>query len=440
VGADSAPRNKFFRRPSSLAERNFIADALRTETVGGALLLVAAVVAVIWANTAWSDAYNDLRDFRIGPEALHLNLSLATWAADGLLAIFFFVAGIELKRELVVGDLRNPAQAALPVVAAACGMITPALFYFAVNSAGGSPDGWAIPTATDIAFALAVLAVIGTNLPSALRSFLLTLAVVDDLGAILIIAVFFTDKVDFVALAAAVALLVVFYLLQRFRVRGWWYYVPLALVIWALVHQSGIHATVAGVAMGLLMRVVPDHDEKTSPAEHVEHLVRPISAGLAVPIFALLSAGVAVSGSVLADVFTERPSLGIMIGLIAGKVVGIFGGTYLIARFTRAQLSDDLTWSDVFGMSMLAGIGFTVSLLISELAFADDHALTEQAKAAVLVGSLLSAGAASVVLRIRNNTYARLSAEENRDDDGDGIPDVYGTDADRLRDEKLGPG
>ncbi|MFJ8742452.1 Na+/H+ antiporter NhaA [Embleya sp. NPDC127516] len=438
MAAESAPRTKFFRRPSTLAERNFIADALRTETVGGALLLIAAVIAVIWANTGWSGAYHDLRDFRIGPSALNLDLSLGTWAADGLLAVFFFVAGIELKRELVVGDLRNPAQAVLPVVAAACGMLTPALFYFAVNAGGGSPDGWAIPTATDIAFALAVLAVIGTSLPSALRSFLLTLAVVDDLGAILIIAIFFTDSVDFLALAGAFALLVVFALLQRFRVRGWWWYVPLALVTWALMHESGVHATVAGVAMGLLMRVVPDPDERTSPAEHVEHLVRPVSAGVAVPIFALLSAGVAVSGSVLGDVFTQRPTLGIMIGLVAGKVVGIFAGTWLVARFTRAQLSDDLAWSDVFGMSMLAGIGFTVSLLISELAFTDDPTLTEQAKAAVLVGSVLAAVAASVVLRIRNNTYARLCVEENRDDDGDGIPDVYQADADRLRDEKLG--
>ncbi|MFF7247662.1 Na+/H+ antiporter NhaA [Embleya sp. NPDC008237] len=438
MGAESAPRNKFFRRPSTLAERNFIADALRTETVGGALLLIAAVVAVIWANTGWSEAYHDLRDFRIGPEAINLNLSLGTWAADGLLAVFFFVAGIELKRELVVGDLRNPAQAVLPVVAAACGMLTPALFYVAVNAGGGSPDGWAIPTATDIAFALAVLAVIGTNLPSALRSFLLTLAVVDDLGAILIIAIFFTDSVNFLALAAAFALLVVFALLQRFRVRGWWWYVPLALVIWALMHESGVHATVAGVAMGLLMRVHPDRDERTSPAEHVEHLIRPLSAGLAVPIFALFSAGVAVSGPVLADVFTQRPTLGIMIGLIAGKTVGIFAGTWLVARFTRAQLSDDLAWWDVFGMSMLAGIGFTVSLLIGELAFTDDPTLTEQAKAAVLVGSVLAAIAASIVLRIRNNTYARLCAEENRDDDGDGIPDIYQAEADRLRDEKLG--
>ncbi|MGC0422187.1 Na+/H+ antiporter NhaA [Embleya sp. AB8] len=439
MGADPAPRNKFFRRPSTPAERNFVADALRTETVGGALLLIAAVVAVIWANTGWSDAYQDLRDFRLGPAALNLDLSLGAWAADGLLAVFFFVAGIELKRELVVGDLRNPAQAILPVVAAACGMLTPALFYFAVNTGGGSPDGWAIPTATDIAFALAVLAVIGTSLPSALRSFLLTLAVVDDLGAILIIAIFFTDSVNFLALAAAFALLVVFYLLQRFRVRGWWYYVPLALVIWALMHESGVHATVAGVAMGLLMRVVPDRDERTSPAEHVEHLVRPISAGLAVPIFALFSAGVAISGPVLGDVFTERPTLGIMIGLIAGKVVGIFAGTWLVARFTRAQLSDDLAWADVFGMSMLAGIGFTVSLLISELAFTDDPALTEQAKAAVLVGSVLSAVAASIVLRIRNNSYARLCAEENRDDDGDGVPDIYRASADTPHEERLGP-
>ena len=259
----SAPRNKFFRRPSTLAERNFIADALRTETVGGALLLIAAVVAVIWANTRVEQRLSRSARLPDRPRALNLHLSLGTWAADGLLAVFFFVAGIELKRELVVGDLRNPAQAILPVVAAACGMLTPALFYLAVNAGGGSPDGWAIPTATDIAFALAVLAVIGTNLPSALRSFLLTLAVVDDLGAILIIAIFFTDSVNFLALAAAFALLVVFALLQRHRVRGWWWYVPLALVIWALMHESGVHATVAGVAMGLLMRVVPDPDERT---------------------------------------------------------------------------------------------------------------------------------------------------------------------------------
>ncbi|MCF2529213.1 Na+/H+ antiporter NhaA [Yinghuangia soli] len=433
----SAIRRTFLRRPSTLAERNFVADALRTETVGGALLLIAAVIALIWANSGWSSAYEDLKNYTVGPEALHLNLSLGAWASDGLLAIFFFVAGIELKRELVVGELRTPSAAALPVIAAVCGMAVPALFYFAVNAGGDSLEGWAIPTATDIAFALAVLAVIGTNLPSALRAFLLTLAVVDDLLAIMVIAVFYTEDVNFAALGIAAAGLVVFYLMQRHRVRGWWFYLPLALAIWTLIHESGVHATVAGVAMGLLMRVLPDEDEKTSPAEHLEHVVRPISAGFAVPVFALMSAGVAVSASALADVFTHRMPLGIVIGLVAGKAIGIFGGTYLAARFTRAELNEDLAWADVLGLAMLAGVGFTVSLLISELAFEGEAGMTDQAKAAVLVGSLLAAVLASVLLRIRNNKYRALVAEEDRDDDGDGIPDIYQQDADAARQEKL---
>lgn len=434
----SALRRTFLRRPSTLAERNFVADALRTETVGGALLLIAAVVALVWANSGWSDAYEDLKGFSVGPESLNLHLSLGSWASDGLLAVFFFVAGIELKRELVVGELRSPSAAALPVIAAVCGMAVPALFYFAVNAGGDNLDGWAIPTATDIAFALAVLAVIGTNLPSALRAFLLTLAVVDDLLAIMVIAVFYTDQVKFWALGLAVAGLVVFYFMQRFRVRGWWFYLPLALVIWVLVHESGVHATVAGVAMGLLMRVLPDKDEEASPAEHLEHVVRPISAGIAVPVFALFSAGVAVSGSALGEVFTQRMPLGIVLGLVLGKAVGIFGGTYLAARFTRAELNEDLAWADVLGLAMLAGVGFTVSLLISELAFETDPGLTDQAKAAVLVGSLLAALGAAVLLRMRNNRYRALIDAEDRDDDGDGIPDIYQEDARRAREAKLG--
>ncbi|NUS57468.1 MAG: Na+/H+ antiporter NhaA [Streptomycetaceae bacterium] len=421
----SAIRRTFLRRPSTLAERNFVADALRQETVGGALLLIAAVAALIWANSGWSAAYESFRDYRVGPEALHLDLSLATWAADGLLAVFFFVAGIELKRELVVGELRTPSAAALPVVAAVCGMAMPAVFYVAVNASGGDLHGWAIPTATDIAFALAVLAVIGTNLPSALRAFLLTLAVVDDLLAIMVIAIFYTSSVNFAALGLAVAGLVVFFALQRFRIRGWWFYVPLAVVIWALVHESGVHATVAGVAMGLLMRVTPDPGEKRSPAEHLEHVIRPFSAGIAVPLFALLSAGVAVSGGALGNVFTDKVPLGIVVGLVFGKAVGVFGGTWTAARFTRAELNKDLAWADVLGLAMLAGVGFTVSLLISELAFADDPGTTEEAKAAVLVGSLLAATAASIVLRLRDRKYRDLVADEERDEDGDGIPDCY---------------
>ncbi|AVH61262.1 MULTISPECIES: Na+/H+ antiporter NhaA [Streptomyces] len=410
----------------SLPERNFVADALRTETVGGVLLLVAAIAALIWANTPLRDSYASIAHFHIGPASLGLDLSVEHWAADGLLAVFFFVAGIELKRELVAGDLRDPKAALLPVVAAICGMAAPALVYTLTNVLGGGTlDGWAIPTATDIAFALAVLAVIGTSLPSALRAFLLTLAVVDDLFAILIIAVFFTEKINFVALGGAVIGLGVFWLLLRKGVRGWYLYVPLALVIWGLMYNSGIHATIAGVAMGLMLRCHRHEDEEHSPGEHIEHLVRPLSAGLAVPLFALFSAGVTVSGGALGDVFTRPETLGIVLGLVVGKAVGIFGGTWLTARFTRVSLSEDLAWPDVFAVASLAGIGFTVSLLIDELAFGDDPVLADEGKAAVLIGSLIAAVIATTLLKIRNAKYRALCEAEERDEDLDGIPDIY---------------
>lgn len=411
----------------SLPERRFVAAALRTETVGGVLLLIAALAALAWANIpALGHSYTSVSHFRLGPAGLGLNLSVAHWAADGLLAVFFFVAGIELKRELVAGDLRDPRSAVLPVVAALCGMAVPALVYTLTNLAGGgSVRGWAVPTATDIAFALAVLAVIGTSLPSALRAFLLTLAVVDDLVAILVIAVFFTNRLDFAALGGAVIGLVVFWVLLRKGVRGWYVYVPLALVIWALMYNSGVHSTVAGVAMGLMLRCTTRGGEDRSPGERIEHLVRPFSAGLAVPLFALFSAGVSVSGRALGDVFTQPETLGVVLGLVVGKTVGIFGGTWLTARFTRASLSDDLAWADVFALASLSGIGFTVSLLIGELAFAGDTVLTDEVKAAVLSGSLIAVLCATVLLKMRNARYRRMCAEEERDEDSDGIPDVY---------------
>ncbi|KAB2973973.1 Na+/H+ antiporter NhaA [Streptomyces sp. SS1-1] len=421
-----APTRKAFGR-LSLPERNFVADALRTETVGGVLLLVAAIAALLWANIpALQHSYETVGHYHFGPESLGLNLSVEHWAADGLLAIFFFVAGIELKRELVAGDLKDPSKAVLPVVAALCGMAAPALVYtVTVLTGGGSTAGWAVPTATDIAFALAVLAVIGTSLPSALRAFLLTLAVVDDLFAILIIALFFTEQLNFAALGGAVAGLVVFWLLLRKGVRGWYVYVPLAVVIWGLMYNSGIHATIAGVAMGLMLRCSTREGEKESPGEHIEHLVRPLSAGLAVPLFALFSAGVVVSGGALRDVFTQPETLGVLLGLVVGKTVGIFGGTWLTARFTRASLSDDLAWADLFAVATLAGIGFTVSLLIDELAFTDDPTLTDEVKASVLLGSLIAAALATVLLKIRNAKYRRMCEEEERDEDASGVPDIY---------------
>ncbi|MEU0664374.1 Na+/H+ antiporter NhaA [Streptomyces lavendulocolor] len=422
----AAPRERSpFLGLLPLPERNAVAQALRTETVGGLVLLSAAVVALVWANTPWSGVYEQIRDFHFGIPALGLDLSVEHWTADGLLAVFFLVAGIELKRELVVGELRTPATAALPVVAALCGMIVPAAVYAAtVTAGGGSLEGWAVPMATDIAFALAVLAVLSTHLPAALRAFLLTLAVVDDLGAILIIAVFFTSDLNFAALGGALACLAVFYALQRFRVRGWWWYVPLGVVTWALMYNGGVHATVAGVAMGLILRTTRDEGETASPAERTSHLLHPFSAGVAVPLFALFAAGVGVSAASLGEVFTRPEPLGVVVGLVVGKTLGIFAGTYLAARFTRARLNPDLAWADVFALAVLAGIGFTVALLIGELAF-PDPATTERVKAAVLVGSLVAAALAALLIRRRNGVYRRLYEEETRDDDHDGIPDIY---------------
>ncbi|MEU9794100.1 Na+/H+ antiporter NhaA [Streptomyces sparsogenes] len=426
----AAPLRRKFLDRLTLPERTFVTDALRTETVGGVILLVAAVAALILANTPLSGLYQDVRDFSFGPGSLHLRLSVASWAADGLLTVFFFVAGIELKRELVAGELRDPRAAALPVVAAICGMVMPALVFVTVGAAGGGNlRGWAVPTATDIAFALAVLAVLGTALPAALRAFLLTLAVVDDLGAILIIAIFYTTHINLVALGLSFAGLAVFWTLHHKGVRGWYVYVPLAVVIWALMHASGVHSTVAGVAMGLMLRCTVREGEECSPAERVEHRVRPLSAGLAVPLFALFAAGVPVSGGAIGQVFTRPETLGVVLGLVVGKTVGVFGGSWLAARFTKAELNEDLAWADVFAVASLAGVGFTVSLLIGELAFPGDPRLAAEVKAAVLIGSLLAAVLSGVLLKVRDRRYRKLCEEEERDEDQDGIPDVYELDS-----------
>ena len=245
----------------SWSEVKRLSGILRQETVGGAILLVAATAALVWANSPWSDSYHAISGHLIGPESLHLRLSIEGWAADGLLAIFFFVVGLELKREFVAGDLRDPARAVLPIVAALGGMVVPAAVYVATNMAMGSPDtlsGWAVPTATDIAFALAVLAVLSTHLPSALRTFLLTLAVVDDLLAITVIAIFYTDHLEPGPLALALVPIALFALCVQRGVLHWWILVPLAVVAWALVHASGVHSTVAGVVLGFTVPVLGD--------------------------------------------------------------------------------------------------------------------------------------------------------------------------------------
>ena len=410
----------------SWPEARRIADVLRKETIGGALLLVGALVALVWANSPWSPSYEAMLGYTIGPEVLHLNLSLAKWAADGLLAIFFFVAGLELKREFVAGDLHDPRRAAVPVAAAIGGVIVPAALYVLVNR-GGATDGWAIPTATDIAFALAVLAVVGRSLPTALRTFLLTLAVVDDLLAIVIIAVFYTAHLSVWPLLATIVPLGLFTLLVQRRVRSWWLLLPLAITAWGLMHASGIHATVAGVLLGFAVPVLrKDTTEGSGLAEHFEHRFRPISAGVAVPIFALMSAGVTIGGiHGLGSALTDPVAVGIMVGLIVGKPVGIVAATWFTARFTRARIDSGLAWIDVVGLAVLAGIGFTVSLLIGELAFGLGSERDDHVKVAVLTGSLAAAIAAAAVLRVRNRAYRRLSEAERVDRDRDDIPDVY---------------
>lgn len=421
-------RTRLFERGSFL-EDSRIADVLRAETTGGMLLIAGAIVAIVWANTPWHGSYADLRDLRLGPSALHLDLTLGSWAADGLLAIFFFVAGLELKREFVAGDLRDPRRAALPVAAAVGGMAAPALLYVLVNSLAddGAMVGWAIPTATDIAFAVAILAVISTHLPSGLRTFLLTLAVVDDLLAITVIALFYTDELHPVWLVAAVVPIAAFAVLVQKRIWRGWLLIPLALLAWGLVHASGVHATVAGVVLGFTVPVLRrDGREGPGLAEHLEHLVRPISAGVAVPVFAFFAAGVTVGGwSGLSASLRDPVALGIVAGLVLGKCLGILGSTWLLATFTRADLDEELAWVDVVGMALLGGIGFTVSLLIGELAFGTGSVRDEHVKVGVLLGSLGAALLATAVLRARNRVYRRLCETEEADLDGDGVPDVF---------------
>jgi NhaA family Na+:H+ antiporter len=411
----------------SWSETQRFSEILRKETVGGILLLVAAGAALVWANSPWAQAYRTVSEFSIGPESLHLHLPVSAWAADGLLAIFFFVVGLELKREFVAGDLRDPRRAALPIAAAVGGMVVPAAIFIGINVISGHPenlDGWAVPIATDIAFALAVLAVLSTHLPTALRTFLLTLAVVDDLLAIFVIAVFYTDHVSLVPLAVALVPIALFGLAVQRGIHPWWMLAPLAVTAWALVHASGVHATVAGVVLGFTVPVLGRRGQPT--AELFEHMMRPVSAVFAVPVFAFFAAGVTVGGwSGFGDSLRHPVTDGVIAGLVIGKPLGVFLTAFLLARFTHATLDDDLAWRDVLGVSLLAGVGFTVSLLIGELAFGYGTTTRDDVKIGVLVGSVIAGVLASLVLLSRNAAYRRIAEAETADADRDGVPDIY---------------
>lgn len=375
---------------------------LRVEATGGLILLVATAAALSLANIpVTAEWYRWLSEATVGPASLHLDLSLADWAKDGLLAIFFLVAGLELKRELVDGELSSPRKAMLPLFAAVGGMVIPALVAFGV--AFGAPGGgsvWPIPTATDIAFALAVLAVVASSLPPGVRVFLLSLAVVDDLGAITLIAVLYTDAIAFGALAVSLACVGAYWLLQWRGVRFVPVYVLLGVVAWAAMHEAGVHATIAGVLLAFATRVKPRAGEKHAPALRLEHALQPVSAGVCVPVFAFFASGISLEGDAMRSLLTDRAALAVVAGLVAGKFIGVYGGSRIAVWLGAARLPSGLLWRDIAAVASLTGCGFTVSLLMAELAFPDPAAQAD-VKAAVLIGSLLAALIAATVLRIR---------------------------------------
>jgi NhaA family Na+:H+ antiporter len=441
--------NDTVRAPSwpGYAEVHRVTTLLRRESVGGMLLVVAAIAAIVWANSPASESYFALRDFRFGYEPWHLELSVGAWAADGLLAVFFFMVGLELKREIVVGSLRRLNTAIVPVTAAVAGVAVPALIYVAiVHTQPSLLAGWAIPTATDIAFAVAVLALVGSHLPGPLRIFLLTLAVVDDLIAIAIIAIFYTSDISLLPLVVFV-LLVAAYAVIAHRGRAWFartpwgawvVLLPVGFAAWAFLHASGVHATIAGVALAFTVPVAASRRQPQvrgmDLAEQFEHRFRPLSAGIAVPLFAFFAAGVSVGGGDgLMRAVSDPVTIGVVAGLVLGKPIGILLGVRLLTLVTKVRLDPALKWIDLAGVGLLAGIGFTVSLLIAELSFPEGSPHTDDAKIAIMVASLLASLLASGVLLVRNRRYKQLALAEEVDADGDDVPDVYQQRADRDR-------
>lgn len=392
---------------------------MRGDLTAGILLAIAALLGFVAMNTPLAEIYSSVRDFRVGPAVLGLDLTIAQWASDGLLAIFFFLVGLELKREFVAGDLRNPRTAFVPVAAALGGVLVPALIYLGINWGTEAARGWAIPTATDIAFAVAVLGLIAPRIPVVLRIFLLTLAVVDDLIAIGIIAMFFTDELHWQFLLLALIPIGVYaWMVQRYgrwfqtsAVGPWFLLLPIGVVAWALVHESGIHATVTGVILAFTVPVKGARGARTS--EVFEERFTPLSTGIAVPVFAFFAAGVAISGE---HHFPADPiALGIMIGLVVGKPIGIVGTTLLIQAISKQRLSGNPALRDLVGVGCLAGVGFTVSLLVTELSFSDAID-TNTGRLAVLVASIVAIVVAAVLLaRKRPRDRTRVLATVGQD-------------------------
>lgn len=379
-------------------------NALRSETVAGTVLIIGAIIALIWANSPLRDSYAALSDTVVGPHSLHLDLSLASWAADGLLAIFFFVVGMELKHEFVAGSLRDLRQALVPILAAVFGMAGPVLVYVLVQvvSGSGNFDGWAVPVATDIAFALAVLGVFGKGLPPAVRTFLMTLAVVDDLLGIVIIAIFFSSGIAIGFLLASFVTIAVFGFLVQRRITHWLILWPLGILAWYFMHGAGVHATIAGVILGMTVPALLRKGEDEALTHRLTDKIGFYTSGFILPIFAFFAAGVnVVDSGGFGKMLADPVAMGIYLGLPFGKLLGIFGGVVLLIKLFRLRLGNGVDLPDIFAVSFVAGIGFTVSLLIATLSFdhADPHGA--HARVAVILGSVIALILGAMFLRIR---------------------------------------
>lgn len=415
----------------------------RIEASSGIVLLTAAVAAIVWANSAYSDTYFQILDTPLtidfGP--FHLDETLQHLINDGLMAIFFFVVGLEIKREMIVGDLRDPKAAALPVMAALGGMIFPAVIYLVLNAGAGGEAirGWGIPVATDIAFAIGVVALLGTKVPSGAKLFLLAVAIADDIGAIVVIALFYTEDLNPGYMALAIGGLVMIWVASKIRIRSLVFYVPVALAVWFFTLESGIHATLAGVALGFLTPARPlyhppefdqqaraildeypfepdslrvqehaDHEalllseiatEAVSPLSRIEHRLLIWSSFLVVPLFALANAGVDFRNISFGAAVTSSVALGVALGLVVGKIIGISLFTFAAVRTGLGRLPAGTGWSHMMGLAAVAGIGFTVSLFVAGLAF-DDPGLSDLAKVGIFTGSLV-AGVVGTALLLR---------------------------------------
>ena len=419
-------------RRANRSQRFTIQDFLALESAGGICLLIATVTALVLANSplggAVADFWHHHAVVMVGP--VEIDESLVHWINDGAMAVFFLVAGLEIKRELVVGELRDMRRAALPAIAALGGMIMPAAIYLLINAGGEGAGGWGIPLATDIAFAVALLAVVGRGLPAGLKIFLLSLAIADDIGAVLVIAVFYSSSISFTWLSIVGGLLALVILMKRADI---WFvpaYVAVGIGLWVAMLESGVHATLTGVVLGLmapavarkpdptlvvvepttphgvLREVLTDARETIPVTDRLLHILHPWTAFVILPVFALANGGVELSASGLADAATSPITIGVVVGLVVGKLVGIVIATRLAVRLGIGSLPDGVTWPMITGVALLAGIGFTVSLFITGLAF-EDPGLQDSAKIGVLTASVLAAIAGSRVLRRQSSSVDR---------------------------------